>query len=38
MKYRKPLKRAKSRKMFAKGAKAHPLNFRGTPMRGGIRL
>jgi len=27
-----------SKKMFSKNAGSHSLNFRGNPMRGGIRL
>lgn len=32
------LKKGKSKRMFTRGAGAHPKNMRGAPMRGGIRL
>lgn len=38
MAMRKRLGRSKSRRMFAKGARAHGKNFKGAPMRGGTRL
>ena len=37
-KKRKPINRKKSRKQFRKGARVHPKNLKGAPMRGGIRL
>lgn len=39
MKRRYKLSKGKSRSLFSRGAVyAHKLNFRGRPMRGGIRL
>lgn len=39
MKYRKPMTKRKSKKLFTKTAiKVHSLNGMGRPMRGGIRL
>lgn len=35
---RHKLTKKKSRRNFKKGGKAHPKNFAGAPMRGGIRL
>lgn len=37
-KMRRPVSRKKSRKSFAKTARPHRKNFKGAPMRGGIRL
>lgn len=36
--YRKSMSRAASRKSFRRSTGTHPMNFKGTPMRGGIRL
>ena len=39
MKFRKPMSRKGSRKLFSRTARGgHPKNTRGAPMRGGIRL
>lgn len=39
MKYRKPMKRKKSQKLFTKTAeRVHPKNVFNVMMRGGIRL
>lgn len=35
---RRKLSRKSSRKNFRRGAKVHPKNHAGSPMRGGIRL
>lgn len=36
---RQPMKRQASKRLFTRtAADAHPKNFRGAPMRGGIRL
>lgn len=32
------LKRGASRRSFTRSAGTHPMNLRGMPMRGGIRL
>lgn len=38
MAYRKKMKRSKSRRDFTRKSGSHKKNFRGRPMRGGIRL
>lgn len=38
MKKRKRMNRRKSRKDFRRKSGTHGRNFRGSPMRGGIRL
>jgi hypothetical protein len=38
MRYRKPMKKSTSKKLFRKTAKPHPKNAMGRPMRGGIRI
>ncbi len=38
MAYRKKMPRRKSRRDFSRKSGAHKKNFRGRPMRGGIRL
>lgn len=38
MKYRKSMSRGGSRSDFRRKSGTHPKNFRGAPMRGGIRL
>lgn len=35
---RSKMTRRASRKNFRRGSGGHPKNFRGAPMRGGIRL
>lgn len=37
--FRKSMSRSKSRKLFSRtAARSQSINFRGAPMRGGIRL
>jgi len=39
MAYRQKMNRGKSRRVFSRTAsRSHAKNFRGAPMRGGIRL
>ncbi len=38
MAYRKKMGKRKSRKDFTRKSGSHKKNFRGRPMRGGIRL
>lgn len=38
MKKRKRMSRRSSKKSFRRNSGAHKKNFRGAPMRGGIRL